>query len=128
MNISQAALQTDLPAKTIRYYEEIGLIKPGRKENGYRHYGGDDLHKLKFLARARMLGFSIESCRQLLSLYEDKDRASMDVQKLAQNHIDAVDLKIKELTRIRATLKHLVKECHGDARPQCPILDTMALE
>lgn len=128
MNISEASALSDLPAKTVRYYEDIGLVKPQRQTNGYRAYSADDIHKLKFLSRSRKLGFSIESCRQLLSLYEDKARASSEVKKLAKRHIEEIDLKIAELTDIRATLHHLVMECHGDERPDCPILDNIAFD
>lgn len=128
MNISEASALSDLPAKTVRYYEDIGLVKPQRQTNGYRDYGTEDVHKLKFLSRSRKLGFSIDSCRQLLSLYEDKERASSEVKKLAKRHIEEIDLKVAELTDIRATLHHLVMECHGDERPDCPILDNIAFD
>jgi len=91
MNIGRAAELTNLPAKTIRFYEEIELIKPQRSNNGYRNYSDDDIHRLKFLQRARSLGFSIDECRALFSLYEDEDRASADVKAIALTKIDAVD-------------------------------------
>lgn len=126
MNISIASDRTGLPAKTIRYYEEIGLIRPDRRDNGYRDYADTDIHKLSFLQRARSLGFSVEDCRQLLSLYEDTDRSSADVKALASARIEAIDQKLVELESLKATLEHLVEACHGDERPECPILDNLA--
>ena len=128
MNIGDVAIQSGLPAKTIRYYEDIGLIKPGRTDNGYREFGARDMHNLTFLARARSLGFTIEDCRALLGLYEDQDRASADVKKLASEHLTHIDAKIEELRAMRATLAHLIDHCHGDARPDCPIINELAGE
>lgn len=113
MNISDAAAQTGLPAKTIRYYEEIGLITPLRDTNGYRVFGDTDLHKLTFLARSRALGFSIEDCRALLALYEDQSRASSDVKRIARAHLDEIELKIADLNAMRDTLSDLVRACGG---------------
>jgi len=126
MNISQVATASGLPAKTIRYYEEIGLIRPMRGENGYRAFRDSDLHKLAFLGRARSLGFSIEECRALLALYEDRDRASGDVKALAVGHLAQIRAKIAELHAMEATLADLVESCAGDARPDCPILSGLA--
>jgi len=126
MNIGVVARKSGLPAKTIRYYEDIGLVKADRKPNGYRDYSNEHLNTLRFLARARSLGFSIEDCRQLLSLYEDRDRASSDVRTLAISHIREVERKIEELEGIRATLSSLVDACQGDQRPDCPILSDLA--
>jgi Cu(I)-responsive transcriptional regulator len=126
MNISDAAQDSGLPAKTIRYYEEIGLVHPGRLANGYRDYGDQDLHKLRFLQRSRGLGFSIEDCRTLLSLYEDHNRASADVRQIAKAHLDDIDRKIAELKSLQTTLRHLVHQCHGDDRPDCPIIEDLA--
>jgi MerR family transcriptional regulator, copper efflux regulator len=126
MNIGDVARSTGLPAKTIRYYEDIDLVRPARAENGYRDYGDDDVHRLAFIQRARSLGFSIDECRLLLSLYDDKARASSDVKSLALAKIDEVDRKIAELRALRSTLKTLADTCHGNARPDCPILDEMA--
>lgn len=126
MNISQVAQASGLPAKTIRYYEEIGLIRPMRGENGYRAFRDSDLHKLAFLGRARSLGFSIEECRALLALYEDRDRASGDVKALAVGHLAQIRAKITELHAMEATLAELVESCAGDARPDCPILSGLA--
>ncbi|NBE08386.1 Cu(I)-responsive transcriptional regulator [Paragemmobacter ruber] len=126
MNIKDVAARSGLPAKTIRYYEEIGLIRPLRGANGYRAFRDSDLHKLAFLARARGLGFTIEECRKLLALYEDRDRASADVKALAEAHLDEMERKIAELRAMQATLRALVESCAGDARPDCPILTGLA--
>ena len=126
MNIGEAADRSRLPAKTIRYYEEIGLIRPDRGENGYRDYGDKDVHKLRFLHRSRGLGFSVEECRQLLALYEDKSRASADVRDIASSKLNEIDRKIRELVELKRTLEHLVHACHGNDRPDCPILEELA--
>ncbi|WP_323768228.1 Cu(I)-responsive transcriptional regulator [Antarctobacter sp.] len=126
MNIGEVASRSGLPAKTIRYYEDIGLVTPPRDTNGYRAFRESDLHKLAFLARARALGFSIEECRLLLGLYEDESRASADVKRLAQEHLASIDEKIAKLQSMRATLATLVHACHGDDRPDCPILQDLA--
>ncbi len=126
MNIGEASEASGLPAKTIRYYEEIGLIRPRRDTNGYRAFKAGDVHKLAFLARARALGFSIEECRALLGLYEDETRASENVKALAQEHLHRVDTKIAELKALRATLAELIAACAGDHRPDCPILADLA--
>lgn len=128
MNIGGVAKASGLPAKTIRYYEEIGLVQPMRSENGYRHFRDTDLHKLNFLGRARTLGFSIEDCRALLALYEDESRESAGVKKIAQQHLAQIDEKIAQLEGMRATLSHLVECCAGDNRPDCPILDDLGRE
>ena len=128
MNIKEVAARAGLPAKTIRYYEEIGLIRPLRAANGYRSFRESDLHKLAFLARARGLGFSIEDCRALLALYEDRARASGDVKALAESHLTRIAAKIAELRAMEATLGALVQACAGDARPDCPILTGIAGE
>lgn len=125
MNISEVAAVAGLPAKTIRYYEEIGLIKPLRDTNGYRAFRESDVHKLTFLSRARALGFSIENCRALLALWEDKSRASADVRALAQHQLVQIEAKIADLSAMRATLAELVQCCAGDDRPDCPILTSL---
>ena len=122
MNISQIAEETGLPPKTIRYYEEIGLITPDRGANGYRIFTDSHLHKLAFLGRARALGFTIEDCRTLLALYEDETRASADVKAVAEDHLHRIEEKIADLRSMRDTLRHLVNACAGDDRPDCPIL------
>lgn len=128
MNIGDASSMCGLPAKTIRYYEEIGLVRPPRRHNGYRDYGERELHMLRFLQRARGLGFSMNDCRQLLSLYEDRNRASASVKALAEARLDELDRKLAELNSLRDTLALLVKACRGDHRPDCPILDDLSAD
>jgi len=126
MNIGQAAAQSLLPPKTIRYYEDIELVRPSRAENGYRNYSDDDVHRLRFLQRARSLGFTIEECRLLLSLYDDDKRASADVKSIAEHKIAEIDRKVVELRSLRDTLSKLAKNCHGDDKPDCPIIDDLS--
>ncbi|TNE40854.1 MAG: Cu(I)-responsive transcriptional regulator [Alphaproteobacteria bacterium] len=126
MNIGEAAERSGLPTKTIRYYEDIGLVVADRRDNGYRDYSDVHIHKLSFLRRARSLGFSIPECRLLLSLYEDTDRSSGDVKALALSKVAEIDQKISELAGLRKTLKTLSDKCHGDDRPDCPILDDLS--
>ena len=126
MNIGEVAKMAELPIKTIRYYEEIGFIKPKRSANGYRSFRVSDVHKLAFLGRARSLGFSIEDCRALLQLYENDTRASADVKQIAQDHLARIDAKVKELQAMRNTLSDLIGACAGDDRPACPILSDLA--
>lgn len=126
MNIGTAARQSGLPPKTIRYYEDIGLLTADRAANGYRDYSAEDVHRLRFVQRSRSLGFSVEECRQLLSLYTDRDRASADVKAIATEKLGEIDRKIAELTGLREMLGHLVENCHGDARPECPIIDELS--
>lgn len=122
MNIGEAAERSGIPSKTIRYYEDIGLVRPQRSGNGYRAFRDTDLHKLTFLGRARALGFSIEDCRTLLGLYEDDSRESAQVKAVAEEHLAEIDSKIVQLRAMRETLSDLVTACHGDDRPDCPIL------
>ncbi len=126
MNIGEAAQQSGLPTKTIRYYEEIGIVIPARASNGYRDYSDSDVHQLTFVQRARSLGFTIEECKLLLSLYGDDQRASADVKALAVNKIKQINRKIKELKSLKNTLSNLADNCHGDNKPDCPILDDLA--
>ena len=128
MNIGDLSAASGLPTKTIRYYDDIGLVRPARGANGYREYSDRDVHMLAFLGRARSLGFSIEDCRTLLSLYRDRSRASADVKRLAKEHLVQIAQKIEELEAMRTTLHELVNRCHGDERPNCPILDDLAGE
>lgn len=126
MNIGAAARRSGLPPKTIRYYEEIGLLTASRAANGYRDYSEADVQRLGFVQRARRLGFSVEECRQLLSLYSDRDRASADVKAIALEKLAEIDRRIDELAGLRRMLGQLVESCHGDDRPNCPIIDGLA--
>lgn len=129
MNIGQAAARTGLSTKMIRYYESIGLLKPAlRSDSGYRIYQPADLHALAFIKRSRDLGFSLEEAGKLLTLWQDRQRASADVKALASQHIDALNRRIEELVGLRDTLVELVSSCHGDDRPDCPILKELANE
>ena len=103
-----------------------GGHQPARAGNGYRDYSGDDIHRLAFLRRARNLGFSIDDCRQLMALYQDRSRASHDVREIAAAHVVAIEEKVRELQSMRSTLQKLIHACHGDDRPDCPILDDMS--
>ncbi len=127
MNIGAVAEASGLRAKTIRYYEEIGLVRPDRSRNGYRQFCEGHVRQLAFLSRARRLGFSIDECRALLALYEDRERASVDVKRLAEGHLADIDRKLAELVEMRETLSNLVQRCRGDDRPDCPILDGLAI-
>ena len=126
MNIGDVAERSGLPPKTIRYYEDIALVKPERSQNGYRTYSDSDVHRLRFLQRARSLGFSIEECRLLLSLYEDQNRASADVEALTLQKLDEIDRKLSELRSLRRTLATLADHCEGDHKPDCPIIEDLA--
>ncbi|MFV2038025.1 MAG: Cu(I)-responsive transcriptional regulator [Paracoccaceae bacterium] len=126
MNIGQVAEKAGIPAKTIRYYEDIGLVTPPRHANGYRSFADQDVHRLAFLGRARSLGFSISDCRTLMALYQDEERTSADVKSVAQQHLRRIDEKLLELKALRNALDHLVQSCAGDNRPDCPILSDLA--
>lgn len=127
MNIGQASSASGVSAKMIRYYESIGLISPPlRTESNYRVYGADEVHTLRFVKRARTLGFSVEETATLLGLWQDKTRASAEVKDIATAHIGALETKITELQSMVKTLKHLAHCCSGDNRPNCPILDDLA--
>ncbi len=129
MNISKAAALSGLTAKTIRYYESSGLIAPAsRSAAGYRDYSEADIHILKFIHRARDLGFSVKDCKALLSLYHDRQRASADVKAIAEDHINEISHKIDALQAMKGTLQTLVQKCHGDDRPDCPILEDLSLK
>jgi MerR family copper efflux transcriptional regulator len=129
MNIGEAASESGVPAKTIRYYESIGLIPPAtRAENGYRHYTDFEIETLKFIQRSRRLGFSVKNVGGLLELWMDKSRASADVKAMALKHISDVEKRIAELETIRKTLIDLTDRCHGDDRPDCPILEDLAAD
>jgi len=127
LNIGEAAKASGVSAKMIRHYESIGLLAAARRtESGYRVYGQDDVHVLRFVHRARALGFSLDQIGTLLSLWQDKGRASADVRALARRHIGELDRKIEEMQAMRRTLESLAASCHGDARSDCPILDDLA--
>ena len=127
MNIGEAAKSSGISAKMIRYYESIGLIRPaGRTDSGYRVYSEHDLHTLRFVRRARDLGFSVEQMNELLALWQDRSRASADVKRIALQHVEELERKAEALRDMAATLKHLAQNCHGDDRPDCPILDDLA--
>lgn len=127
MNIGTVSALTGVSAKTMRYYESIGLTEePVRAANRYRAYSTRDVAVLRFIQRSRSLGFSVRDVRDLLSLWHDQDRASANVKALALRHIDAIELKIAELRSIRETLLDLTERCHGDDRPDCPIIADLA--
>jgi MerR family transcriptional regulator, copper efflux regulator len=127
MNIGQAANATGVSAKMIRYYESIGLIRESaRTDSGYRIYCDSELHTLRFIKRARKLGFSIDQIRMLLSLWQDPSRASKDVKTVAIGHVEDLNKRIQEMTEMRDTLEYLAKHCAGDHRPDCPILAGLA--
>ncbi|MFQ5467374.1 MAG: Cu(I)-responsive transcriptional regulator [Kiloniellaceae bacterium] len=127
MQIGTAAEQSRVPPKTIRYYESVGLIAPARRTaSGYRDYGERDVQTLRFIQRARSLGFSISDVAGLLNLWHDRDRHSAQVKALADRHVAEIDRKIAELRGMRETLVHLITRCHGDDRPDCPILEDLA--
>jgi MerR family copper efflux transcriptional regulator len=127
MNIGSAAERSGVPPKTIRYYESIGLIAAAdRRANNYRDYSESDVQTLRFIHRARSLGFSVKEVAGLLALWRDRRRASHDVKALALAHVDDIDRKIAELQSMRRTLTELTERCHGDQRPECPILDDLA--
>ena len=127
MNIGDAARQSGVSAKMIRHYEEIGLIpRAGRTSSGYRVYSRTDLHVLGFIRQARNLGFSIDRIRDLLGLWRNKRRSSKKVKELAMNHLQELDERILVLQQIRQAIAHLADHCHGDERPDCPILDGLA--
>ena len=127
MNIGQAARRSGLSTKMIRYYESIGLLKPAtRSDSGYRVYQAEDLHSLAFIKRSRDLGFSLEEVGKLLTLWQDRGRASADVKALASARAEELKRKEQEIRAMRRTLEDLARHCHGDARPDCPILDDLA--
>lgn len=126
MNIGEASRRSGLPPKTIRYYEEVGLLRPARAQNGYRDYRDRDVHLLRFLQRSRSLGFSIEEARKLLALYADDNRHSEDVRSMASGRIAEIDRKIAELQSLKRSLVLLAEQCPGDGGPDCPILDEIA--
>jgi len=126
MNIGEAAAAAAVSAKMVRHYESIGLLrKAARTSSNYRIYSEDDVHTLRFIKRARTLGFSIEEIRELLGLWQNRARSSGSVKKLAGKHIQDLKERIAELQTMVTTLEHLARHCHGDHRPECPILDDL---
>ena len=129
MRIGEAARRSGMAAKTIRFYEEAGLIEPApRTEGGYREFGDVDVRRLQFIHRARDLGFSVGEVDRLLSLWSDRERASAQVKQLALEHVARIEAKMSELHSMRDAILHLSERCHGDDRPECPILDELAGE
>ncbi|MEX6506338.1 Cu(I)-responsive transcriptional regulator [Jiella sp. M17.18] len=126
MNIGEASRLSGLPPKTIRYYEEVGLVKPARANNGYRNYRERDVHMLRFLQRSRSLGFSIDEARRLLALYENANRKSEDVKQVASRRMAEIDRKIAELESLKRALVELTEQCQGGGGPDCPILEEIA--
>ena len=127
MRIGEAASRSGMAAKTIRFYEEVGLIESApRRASGYREFSDDDVRRLRFIHRARNLGFGIDEVGRLLSLWSDRQRASADVKRLALEHVARVEAKMTELRSMRDAILHLAERCHGDDRPECPILDELA--
>jgi MerR family transcriptional regulator, copper efflux regulator len=123
VNIGEASARSGVSAKMIRYYEEIGLLpEPDRRESGYRVYNESDVHRLRFVRRSRDFGFPVERIRDLLRLWNDRKRPSAEVKRIAEAHVAELDKKIGELTALRDSMKDLARRCHGDQRPNCPIL------
>ena len=124
MNISSAAEASGLPVKTVRYYGDIGLVEAvSRTRSGYRIYDQASVRKLVFIRRARAFGFTIDECKELLGLYQDKNRTSADVKRIATQRLDQIRTKQSELQKLHDELEHLVTSCRGDDRPDCPIID-----
>lgn len=129
MNIGQAAAASGVSTKMVRYYESIGLIvQANRSDAGYRQYSEREVQTLRFIRRSRDLGFSIERIKTLLGLWQEKSRKSADVKQLAEQYITELDRDIEKLQSIRDQLRHLAHCCHGDNRPDCPILERLAIE
>ena len=128
LNIGQAAARSGVSAKMIRHYESIGLLPSARRTfSNYRLYSAADVHTLGFVRRARDLGFSLPEIKDLLGLWQDRERKSGDVRRIALHHVHELDQRIAQLESMRRTLQHLAADCHGDERPECPILDDLAM-
>ena len=126
MNIGKASKLSDLTVKATRYYANIDLVKPKQdSQTGYRNYTEKDVLKLKFIGKARSFNFSIDECRDLLSLYENENRPSKEVKKITLEKISEIDKKLNDLKTLRKELSHLANNCHGDDRPNCPILEAL---
>jgi Cu(I)-responsive transcriptional regulator len=129
MNIGAVSLASGVNTKMIRHYEAIGLLPAAaRRQNAYRDYGGRELHELRFIGRARKLGFSIAEIRELLGLWRDTGRPSRDVRRVAAAHLADLDARVAEMQAMAATLRKLVRACHGDDRPDCPILEDIGAD
>jgi MerR family transcriptional regulator, copper efflux regulator len=129
MNIGQAAKLSGVSAKMIRHYEALGLLpKASRTQSGYRQYAASDVHTLRFIRRARDLGFGIASIAGLVELWQNRRRASEGVKRMALAHVEELATRIEEMKAMKRTLEHLAAHCHGDERPDCPILDDLAAE
>jgi Cu(I)-responsive transcriptional regulator len=127
MTIGRAAKSSAVSAKMIRHYESIGLLPRAQRTNaGYRLYDENDVHTLRFIQRARSLGFPLETIRTLLALWRNRRRSSAQVKELSLRHVEGLERKIAEMQGMVRTLKHLAHTCHGDERPECPILDDLA--
>lgn len=127
MNIGEAAARSGVSAKMIRYYEQSGLITaPARSMSGYRVYQDQDIHVLRFVRRARDLGFTVEQIGELMQLWRDRSRASADVKRIAMAHVKVLEAKQREIEEMAKALKHLARNCHGDGRPDCPIIEELA--
>ena len=127
MNIGKAAKLSNLTVKAVRYYANIGLVKPQQNiTSGYRDYTDGEVSKLKFIGKARKFDFSIDECRELLSLYEDKNRTSKEVKKMTLEKISQIDSKLRDLNGLKKELSYLANNCHGDDRPNCPILEELS--
>lgn len=123
MNVAEAAKFAGLTPKAVRFYESEGLVQPPRAANGYRVYDDGDINRLRFLSRARSLGFSLDECRKLLDLYDDKERSSDEVKSLTETRMEEIDRRIHELREIRKALAQLATSIDSDSRPDCPVLD-----
>ena len=127
MNIGKAANLSNLTIKTVRYYANIDLIKPKQNSlTGYREYNEEEVSKLKFIGKARKFDFSINECKELLSLYEDKNRTSKEVKKITLEKISQIENKLRDLNDLKKELSFLANNCHGDDKPNCPILDELS--
>jgi len=127
VKIGLVAKLSNLTVKTVRYYADINIVNPERNpKTGYRSYSSDDVAKLQFIRKARQFNFSIDECRELLSLYQDKNRSSKEVKRLTTEKILEIDTKLLELNSLKNQLKHLVSNCQGNDRPDCPILDALS--
>ncbi len=127
VNIGEAARASGVSSKMVRHYESLGLLGAvSRTDSGYRQYSAADVHTLRFIKRARNLGFSMAEIAELVSLWNDRERASASVKKIAQRHVDELQARIEAMQAMRRTLENLLRHCHGDSRPDCPILDDLA--